>query len=99
MTGIELITKERDEQINKHGYGIENDRKYKSGELILLVEYLIKVDEDAEKNNYADILESDFGFANEFLNKLRQKRYIEQLTVAGATIAAEIDRLQDENSL
>jgi len=47
-TGIELITQERSEQINKHGFTTKRDMKYDNGELIILVEFLIKNDDDAE---------------------------------------------------
>lgn len=33
-TGIELIAKEREEQINKHGYIKEQDLMYQSNELL-----------------------------------------------------------------
>ena len=93
-TGIELIAIERAEQINKHGYTPESDKHdYEQHELILLVEYLLKDDNDAERDNIREYLIATC-FPEWLLNKFDSKSKIQRLTVAGALIAAEIDRLQ-----
>lgn len=92
MTGIELINKERKEQLNKHGYSVENDLKYDSYELLLLTEFVIKSNDDAEKWNLEELLLT-YGFSKEFLTKLSSKSDIESLSITGALLAAEIDRI------
>jgi len=93
-TGIELIAQERSEQINKHGFTVESD-KFNNGdhELILLIEYLLKDDSDAEKDNLKEYFEG-CNYDMSYINKFDTKTRLERLTIAGALIAAEIDRIQ-----
>jgi hypothetical protein len=100
MSGIELISKERQEQLEKHNYSVESDTKYMCGELVSLAEYILKEDNDAEKDELVSYLTTDLddggcGFKMEFLQKINAKPKIEQLAIAGALIAAEIDNLQN----
>ena len=92
-TGIGMIMQERFEQIVKHGYTPEKDIKYEQGELILLVEYLI-LNDDEEREELVYSLVGKFGFSHELLRKFNSKTRIEKLVVAGALLAAEIDRLK-----
>lgn len=97
-TGIELITIERQEQIEKHGWTIEKDSRYKVDTLLTLAKYLMTHQNDAEGDNLSAYLFSDvFGpnFPKNLKIKLDSKSHIERLTVAGALIAAEIDRLNN----
>ena len=94
MTGIELIVKERQEQIEKHGFCTIYDVNSNSyggllkGALFVLTERMD--DYPPEWNTF-------------FLEKLGAKRgrmtaweyQIERLKIAGALLAAEIDRLQN----
>jgi hypothetical protein len=84
-TGIELIAEERAEQLTKHNRTIESDVE--------------------QNNNYElrrgaiALLEDDrtkfSGFWNsQICEKMINKSYKERLIIAGAFIAAEIDRLQ-----
>jgi len=84
MNGIELISKERDEQINKHGCSIKNDIGSINEELLDVALFTITGNSDFYPRGWND----------EFKSKLHKKDRIEQLAVAGALIAAEIDRLQ-----
>jgi hypothetical protein len=84
MTGIELIAKERDEQINKHGWDLSNDSDYENEELLQAAVYCIS----------QEIEEWPTGWNTFFQDKILLKDRIGQLKVAGAFIAAEIDRLQ-----
>lgn len=101
MTGVEMIAQEREEQISKHGWTIEHDKQYRDSELLALVEYIIKDDDDAEKDNIReylfDIVDSDTQycpiFPQHIQEKFDSKNNIERLVIAGALIAAEIDRL------
>ena len=92
-TGIELIAQERAEQIEKHGYTLESDLKYKTGELKLLAEYLMKGPDDAEADSLREWLTGNDRFTEAFISKLDSKKRVEKLTIAGAFIAAQIDRI------
>lgn len=90
-TGTQLITEERLEQIIKHGRTItkdviENDNNQLSvGALMLLsVDY----EEGIDSESYPD------GWDKDICLHMLNKPYKERLIIAGALIAAEIDRLQ-----
>jgi len=83
-TGVELIAQERQEQIEKHGFGAENDDKYEDGELLRFANYLISADSSYFPK----------GFNEDYVHQRFSKPRIQQLQIAGALIAAEIDRLQ-----
>lgn len=95
-TGIELIAIEREEQINKHGFDLSKDEFYKNGEIgdVVLCLVLDKYDLYPES------------WGKWFIDKIESKRKrmskkdfdIERLKIAGALIAAEIDRLQHNNN-
>ena len=84
--GSELISEEREEQIVKHNWNLQNDEDYKQGELIKAALFCID----------QQIFELPWQWTTKFREKIVNKTKIEQLTVAGALIAAEIDRLQNE---
>jgi len=85
MTGIELIFKEREEQLTKHNRSVEND-VIENGdqELIMGVKALLNDDGLLFPNKW------DITICNKMINKT----YVEKLVIAGALIAAEIDRIQ-----
>ena len=89
-SGIELITQERQEQIEKHGRNIPSDVYYNSTKengyypLISGCIYLL--------DDHFKIIPSHWN--REILNKMHSKDYKERLIIAAALIAAEIDRLQ-----
>ena len=84
-TGIELIAIERQEQIEKHGrtihYDIENNT---DSQLQLGAEALLDNDFDKFPALWDDAI----------CYKMLEKSLKERLIIAGALIAAEIDRLQ-----
>lgn len=87
-TGIELISQEREEQIVKHNYSIQEDVEYNDGQQLptaamLLIEGGMKAEA---------ICPSEWG--KEKWIKMVNKSYKDRLVIAGALIAAEIDRLQ-----
>lgn len=87
MTGIELITKERQEQIENHGFTVESDvKKYPNGSM-----HLQWAAEGAMKGNVGTF---PYNWPDDLCNKIADKPRIERLAIAGALIAAEIDRLQ-----
>lgn len=93
--GIELIAQERQEQIEKHGITLNYDfannsfRQLSEAARILL--------EDPNHLLYDGDTDQTFapsGWDIEVFNKMRNKSYMERIIIAGALIAAEIDRLQ-----
>lgn len=85
-TGAELILKERQEQIEKHGRTIEQDVKYnKECQLNVAAVRLLQ-----DRNDYPAPLD----WSNKIWQKMVSKNKLKRLIIAGALIAAEIDRLQ-----
>lgn len=82
-TGIELITQERDEQINKHGFDVANDEYYSDNELIKAALFAINPDQ----------FEWPYNWDEKFRDKIKGKTLIERLAVAGAFMAARIDQV------
>ncbi|MCY1309757.1 hypothetical protein D9M70_598820 [compost metagenome] len=89
-TGIELIAEERREQIEKHGRTIERDIEINTNDELAAVASVL-----AYPYHYADDLD-DYpeSWDEDALRNMISKPRIERLTIAGALIAAEIDRLQ-----
>lgn len=95
IDGAQLITVERNEQIKKHGRSvekdvIENDKKQLSiaaGWLCYDEEGCLDMDEVGEDH-------CPDGWNLKLWSKMCNKLYKERLIIAGALIAAEIDRLQ-----
>ncbi len=86
-TGIELITKERQEQIAKHGRSVEHDDQYKVRELSTAAVALL--------NQHPAIADFPPSWrSNAITHHMASKPYSDRLIIAGALIAAEIDRLQ-----
>jgi len=90
QTGIELIAQERKEQIEKHGISVDEDVKTnEAGELKSAAFSLIGVTDSEALPKY-----NPWPWDKERWGKICAKPYKERLVVAGALIAAEIDRLQ-----
>jgi hypothetical protein len=91
MTGIELITKERDRQITQEGFDPEHDRCHTDNELALAAAcYAVNGIQGVSVYEYGD---SDcFPFVEEY-DKRRKHDRLRSLTIAGALCAAELDRL------
>ena len=85
MTGIEMIAKERQEQIEKHGRTIEKDVRENSDYQLSIGALKLLDPTDQLPPNGWDI---------NIYNKMRHKPYKDRLIIAGALIAAEIDRLE-----
>lgn len=85
-TGIELIADERNEQINKHGRTLESDivnNQY--GELAVVARYLL--------SDFPTEQSWPRTWSREFKFQLDRKSKRERFIIAGALIAAELDRL------
>lgn len=86
-TGIELIAEERKEQIEKHEMDTVYDKNYNTeGQLIAAVKFILTGDKDYYPADWAEA----------FFRKINRKEDIEKLIIAGALIAAEIDRLKTD---
>ncbi|MEP2445610.1 MAG: hypothetical protein ABJI69_00155 [Balneola sp.] len=84
MTGITKIQKERKDHLTKHGYTAEHDDQYTKEELLDAALFCIT----------GDMSNAPVSWHDEFYRKVFRKCRVDQLAVAGALIAAEIDRLQ-----
>lgn len=94
MKGIELIAKEREEQIIKHGRTIEKDYALNSGtELSMAASALIMFSDPDEDDKLEMFGHLPSNWSSNVSKKLINKSYKERLVIAGALIAAEIDRL------
>ena len=88
-TGIELITEERTEQIEKHKRSIQKDfilNSYKQlcwGAKSLLRESLMD-----------RAIDRPISWDESIWRKMIKKSYKERLVIAGALLAAEVDRIQ-----
>jgi len=86
-TGAELIAIERQEQIDKHGRTIERDvNENSNNELAIAAMGLI--DKYPSSHNFPEHWDS------KLIQKMISKPYKERLIIAGAFLAAEIDRVQ-----
>jgi hypothetical protein len=91
-TGIELITEERWEQVYKHGWSRDSDVKHHFGELAKYAAALAVIGTDAQIVENGEEFEDVWDLVDKHKDP---KDRIHSLKVAGALIAAEIDRLQN----
>lgn len=87
MTGIELIAREREEQLLKHGRNLEHDIKNNKNE---------ELREGAVMLLLHDLREAPTSWDDELCQKMVVKPYVERLKIAGALLAAEIDRINSK---
>lgn len=91
MTGIELIAKERLEQIEKHGRTVEADKKYTKNQLLNAA---IVIANHKMNLNPEEIDElCPVGWNLKIWRKMMAKDYKSRLVISGALLAAEIDRI------
>ncbi|MFH0757356.1 MAG: hypothetical protein V2B15_08725 [Bacteroidota bacterium] len=93
-TGIELIAKERQEQIEKHGRTLKYDREVNANDQLSIAAYVLMEAKDTETMMVTahDTLPERWSL--KMWQKMWDKPYKERLIIAGALIAAEIDRIQ-----
>ena len=90
MDGIELIAAERIRQVEEKGWTLEHDDGHRHGELAKVAATLAVATTDAvvrDEDGYGSG-DNPWGLESKLLDPIRA------LVVAGALIAAEIDRLQ-----
>ena len=96
-TGIQLIAEERKAQIEKHGYSVDKDVNYNKYQQLSEAASLLCVAPRHVRDN-EDIKEFDihpFQWGEDQFKKMMSKPYHERLIIAGALIAAELDRLEN----
>lgn len=100
-TGIELITEERQRQIDVEGWTAEHDAKHKSGELAdaacvyaMSMDSIDFINEHWGNDMWLHLWPFDLVWLKKHIISNNEDR-IKDLTKAGALIAAEIDRLQN----
>lgn len=93
-TGVELIADERKEQIEKHGYSIRDDKEYNTSFEFPLTKVASALSIDDNGNRLAKEAMKPSNWNQESWDKMMSKTYKERLIIAGALIAAEIDRIQ-----
>lgn len=94
--GVNLIAKERLEQIEKHGFDAKHDGGpgHSRGELAQAAGYLLTDVIDPVDKFCNAIIDFPSNWSKKFQHQFDQKTDIEKLITAGALIAAEIDRLK-----
>ncbi len=81
-----MIRRERIEQLEKHQFSIDHDKQYKYGELSDLAQFAIT----------EDLIYMPTNVNTRFIGSIRNKTQVQRMAIAGALIAAEIDRLLNE---
>lgn len=88
--GIGLIAGERGEQIREHGYTLKHDSiNNPNKELLIAAIWTLLLLENTTEAEYWKP-----EWKEKYLNKIEKKDRIGKLIIAGALIAAEIDRLK-----
>lgn len=108
-SGIDLIAKERQEQLIKHKRSIKADVELnKNGQLIDAVTQLINVDNQSgslsktlSRLGGTTIIgfNTPVNWDKKIFGKMIGKSYKERLIISGALIAAEIDRLNNSKQV
>jgi len=91
-TGIELIAQERAEQIEKHGRTIESDVATNKAYQLTEAAAILSTEKVRSSRQRFSLMPDDWD--DEISLKMCGKSRKERLVIAGALIAAEIDRLQ-----
>lgn len=87
-TGIELIAEERAEQIEKHGRTTQYDVEQNN------LQQLADAAMTLAQETIHELTPAPYGWTVKIWSKMINKPYKERLIIAGALLAAEIDRLQ-----
>lgn len=96
MTGIQLIAKERLEQIEKHGKTPEHD-VLNNNEQQLVEAAFVLISDPEEGFPFPVETLCPLEWDKEVFKRMMNKPHRERLIIAGALIAAELDRLNAKN--
>ncbi len=95
-TGIELIAEERREQVEKHGFTTEMDSNVQGSRQLARAAAVIVHPETSRSFRKMLVLMPEW---NDLIcAKICNKDYKERLKIAGALIAAELDRVMYEEA-
>lgn len=96
MTGIELISKEREEHFSKHGRTVEQDKAQNTEfQLVDAASALIAPFPDGMEETFVSV-HKDYppvGWDKDIWENMLTKSYKDRLIISGALIAAELDRI------
>ena len=93
MTGIELIAQERQEQIEKHHRTLEADKAFNSQPTGY--REMTPLALQASRLLDSSLMWRVDHWSKEITDKMEGKPYRERLIIAGALIAAELDRINE----
>ena len=87
--GIDLIAEERDEQIEKHGFSVVRDLQYHEGELVQAAKFCLMYNDSVELQqfNWPEKMNA------QARDVIMSKDSIDRTILAGAFMAAELDRV------
>jgi hypothetical protein len=91
MNGIELIAKERQEQIDKHGISVENDATYNKAYQLTEAAAILATELFPSPRKRFAAMPSDWN--DKQCLKMANKPRFQRLAIAGALIAAELDKI------
>lgn len=91
-TGIELIAQERAEQIEKHGITVEKDAEINKAYQLTEAAAVLSTEKVRSSKQRFSLMPDDWD--DEICLKMCRKKRKERLIIAGALIAAELDKIQ-----
>jgi hypothetical protein len=94
-TGVELIAAERQEQIEKHGISVEYDVATNTEFQLSAAASVLIMDVSDEMSKEEVSSGRPDGWGRKDWEKMTSKDYKSRLIIAGALIAAEIDRINN----
>lgn len=91
-SGINSIVKERDEQLNKHCVSVADDAEFNDEDQLISAVLRLLI---PRKDKVAEVslMNPPKNWNKHIWRRIASKGYRERLVIAGALIAAEIDRL------
>lgn len=97
MTGLELITKERTEQIEVHGKTVLGDIEFNDKDQLSKAASILSWN-DFSKHELGTVIKDHcpIGWDFHIWDKMMRKPYAERLIISGALIAAELDRINSK---
>ncbi len=96
-TGIELIAIERQEQKEKHGYDVTNpanEEFYHPYKLVEAAMFSLTRNDEYYPKKWGNTWKDKMNIKDATLQ--HPERYLQRLIIAGALLAAEIDRIQSQ---
>lgn len=95
--GVWLIGQERVRQLTEEGYNAAHDDAHTKGEIAVCAAMLAAYDTECQVESRGEAIRDTW--MAELVHKYSRKTPVERLIVAGAMIAAEIDRLERKKGI